>query len=31
MVDAGGAVEIYVESVDASLREDGLGAPQSRV
>ena len=30
-VDASGAVEIYVENVDASLWEDGLGAPQSRV
>jgi hypothetical protein len=30
-VDASGEVEIYVESVDASLGEDDLGAPQSRV
>ena len=31
MVDASGAVEIYVESVDASLGEDDLGGPQSQV
>ena len=31
MVDASGAVEIYVESVDVFLEEDDLGEPQSRV